>query len=109
MKKGMPKNACKCRAMIVEGFERPVKTAAGVSAATYKYETGDIKMGGEVQGKPHNMQLWTMTLDVLLQIHQKECEGITMTDPTKCLSIVGEQRMLMSMMRILMGCSPRDK
>ncbi|KAL3804450.1 LOW QUALITY PROTEIN: hypothetical protein ACHAWO_012466 [Cyclotella atomus] len=86
MKKGMPKNACKCRAMIVEGFERPVKTAAGVSAATYKYETGDIKMGGEVQGKPHNMQLWTMTLDVLLQIHQKECEGITMTDPTKCLT-----------------------
>jgi hypothetical protein len=55
--KGMPKNACKCRAMLVETFECPVKvkTAAGVSTATYRYEEGDIKLGGEVQGKPDNM------------------------------------------------------
>jgi hypothetical protein len=37
MKKGMPRSACKCRAAMVESFERPVRTAAGTSKATYKY------------------------------------------------------------------------
>jgi hypothetical protein len=85
MKKGMPKQACKCRAATVEGFERPVRTAAGTSIATYKYEEGDTRMGGEVQGKPDNMQLWTMTSDILLTIHDKICKGVTMLDATKKL------------------------
>jgi hypothetical protein len=78
MKKGMSKNACKCRAELVNKFERPVKTAAEVSECTYKYEAGDIRMGGEVQGKPDNMQLWTMTSDILLDLHEQHCEGVTM-------------------------------
>jgi hypothetical protein len=40
-------------------------------------------MGGEVQGKPDNMQLWTMTSDILLTIHEKVCAGITMLDVMK--------------------------
>jgi hypothetical protein len=52
MKKGMPKSACRCRAAMVESFERPVRTAEGTSIATYKYEEGETRMGGEVQGKP---------------------------------------------------------
>jgi hypothetical protein len=85
MKKGMPKNACKCRAELVEHFKRPVKTAAGISRDTYKLEPGEIKMGGEVQGKPDNMQLWTMTSDILLTLHEKLCAGVTMLNVTKVL------------------------
>jgi hypothetical protein len=58
MKKGMPKSACRCRAATVESFERPVRTAAGTSTAMYKNEEGETRMGGEVQGKPDNMQLY---------------------------------------------------
>jgi hypothetical protein len=82
-KKGMPKNACKCRAMLVEKFERPVKTAAGISTATYKQEEGETRMGGEVLGKPDNMQLWTMQSDTLLTIHEQLCDGVTLTNATK--------------------------
>jgi hypothetical protein len=82
-KKGMPMNACKCRAMLVEKFERPVKTAAGISTATYKQEEGETRMGGEVQGKPDNMQLWTMQSDTLLTIHEQLCDGVTLTNATK--------------------------
>jgi hypothetical protein len=84
-KKGMPKYACKCRAMLVEKLERPVKTAAGVSKATYKYEDGDTKLGGELEGKPDNMQLWTMQSDILLTIHEKICAGVTLLNVAKHL------------------------
>ena len=85
-KKGLPWIACKCRAALVTAFERPVKTAAGVSKEVYRYEEGDIKLGGEVQGKPDNMQLWTMTSSILLDIHQANCAGISMVDVTKTLA-----------------------
>eukprot|EP00956_Cyclotella_meneghiniana_P043478 scaffold271901_cov142-Cyclotella_meneghiniana.AAC.1 len=42
-------------------------------------------MGGEVQGKPDNMQLWTITSSYLLNLHNRICQGVTMVDPTKTL------------------------
>ena len=85
MKNGLADTVCRCRAETVERFERPVKTAAGVSQSTYKYEDGEVKMGGEVQGKPDNMQLWTITSSYLLNLHNRLCQGVTLVDPTKQL------------------------
>eukprot|EP00956_Cyclotella_meneghiniana_P031386 scaffold82298_cov45-Cyclotella_meneghiniana.AAC.6 len=85
MKNGLADTVCRCRAETAERFERPVKTAAGVSNRTYKYEDGDVKMEGEVQGKPDNMQLWTITSSYLLNLHNRLCQGVTFVDPTKSL------------------------
>lgn len=81
MKFGMSRTAAKCRAATVEAFERPIRTAAGTSESMYKHETGETKMGGEIQGKPDNMQLWAMESSLLLDIHQNQCRGAVMEDP----------------------------
>ena len=57
MKYGMSKNAARCRAATVEAFERNIRTAAGTSERSYRHEDGETKLGGEIQGKPDNMQL----------------------------------------------------
>eukprot|EP00956_Cyclotella_meneghiniana_P015234 scaffold23138_cov41-Cyclotella_meneghiniana.AAC.4 len=85
MKNGLADTVCRCRAETVEMFERPVKTAAGMSHRTYKYEDGDVKMVGEVQAKPDNMQLWTITSSYLLNLHNRLCQGVTLVDPTKSM------------------------
>eukprot|EP00956_Cyclotella_meneghiniana_P025930 scaffold55133_cov40-Cyclotella_meneghiniana.AAC.1 len=60
MKYGMTKTAARCRAATVAAFKRNIRTAAGTSKGTYQYESGDVQLGGEIQGKPDNMQLWAM-------------------------------------------------
>eukprot|EP00956_Cyclotella_meneghiniana_P036769 scaffold130371_cov40-Cyclotella_meneghiniana.AAC.1 len=79
MKYGMSRNAARCRAATVEAFERSIRTAAGTSERIYRHEEGDVKLGGEIQGKPDNMQLWAMESSLLLNMHEKHCHGVELT------------------------------
>ena len=82
MKYGMSRNAARCRAATVEAFERSIRTAAGTSERIYRHEEGDVKLGGEIQGKPDNMQLWAIESSLLLNMHEKHCHGVELKDPT---------------------------
>eukprot|EP00956_Cyclotella_meneghiniana_P037596 scaffold140978_cov23-Cyclotella_meneghiniana.AAC.1 len=81
MKYGMTRTAARCRAATVAAFKRNIRTAAGTSKGTYQYESGDVKLGGEIQGKPDNMQLWAMESSLLLKLHEEHCRGVELKDP----------------------------
>eukprot|EP00956_Cyclotella_meneghiniana_P016713 scaffold26588_cov82-Cyclotella_meneghiniana.AAC.3 len=42
--------------------------------------------GGEIQGKPDNMQLWAMESSLLQKMHEDHCHGVELKDPTGTMS-----------------------
>ena len=77
MKKGMPVTVCDARSRTVRKMTRQVRTAAGTSSVTYREETGDVPLAGEIQGKGDVMGLWTLVSDSIISVHRKLTNGVT--------------------------------
>lgn len=71
-KRGMSQTTCDCDNKVMDGMERSVKTAAGVSAQSYKTEPGDIKQSGKVQDKASVVCQWTLTADKMLVTYERK-------------------------------------
>ncbi len=73
---GCDANVLKCRSKVMNGMNRHIKTAYGISAGSYTNPIEEPKLKGEIQGKGDVASLWAMTSSTLLTAHQTLYQGI---------------------------------
>jgi hypothetical protein len=87
-KKGMWKENCISRAVTLLGSKRHIKTAAGISAGSYKNEAPQLNelkdlIEGEGQGKGDVGTLWDIISHILLTAHSNLVPGVLMMSANK--------------------------
>ena len=77
-KHGATPTLMKSRNIMIEGMEHQVKTKHGISAESYKQNSDDDRLAGEIQGKADPACLWSVESQTILKAHQKLHKGISL-------------------------------